>query len=404
MKTFKYTAITASGVNVDGLLQAKSENDALIQLRESYSTVTGIREVRENAGLSSFAEKLTTGKVTDKALSLLCRQFSIIFSAGMPIVRTVELVAGQTQDKTLKKILEEVVTDVESGKGLADSFADRGKKLPATFIETIRAGEESGSLSTSMSRLSSFYEKKASVSGKVVSALTYPAFVLVVAVAVVAVIMIKAVPVFSSTFEELGVELPMATKLLIGASNFLTKYILIILAILAVIVLGIRAYGSTASGKLTLARLKLNIPILGKIQRMNSSSQFANTLSTMLASGLQARRALSITASAMSNAYIGDAIENVVSEVESGYTIGASLKKAGVLPDLLVEMTAVGEESGSLESTLDVVGEYYNSEVDTATTRATSLIEPMIIVFLAVFVVFVLLAVYMPMFSMYSTM
>lgn len=400
MITYKYDAISYSGVKVNGVIEAKDENDAVAQLRETCSVINNLSQVTE----LKFLEKIAgQRKVNEKHLALVCEQFAIILTAGLPIVQTIELVAGQTEDKTLQQLLNGVAEDVSGGMNLADSFQKRGPSLPVTFIETIRAGEESGHLEEAFRRLTKFFTKKAEGRAKVISAITYPAFVMLVAVAVIIIIMVYAVPVFSQTFLEMGIELPLATRALIAMSNFMQKYWLVMIGVILLVVILIRVYGMTEAGGIRLAKLYTRVPILGKLQMMSGASQFANTLSTMLVSGLSIVRALEITGKSMTNKYLGSTVQNILEPVASGTRVGAALRKENVLPRLLIEMTAVGEESGSMEDTLTVIGNYYDNEVDVAAARAVSLLEPIIICVLAVFVVFVLLAVYMPMFSMYGS-
>ena len=399
MTTYKYEAVSLNGAVVTGVVQAHDKNDAILQIKENCAVINRLTEVRGSA----LAERLKARKVNEKTLSLMCRQFSIILTAGMPIVKSVELVGHQVEDRMLKNLLLQVAGDVAAGYRLADSFELRGPGLPPTFVETVRAGEESGSLEQSFATLAEFYKKKTTLHGKVVTALTYPAFVLAVAVAVIIVIMTFAVPTFTSAFGQMGTNLPGVTRALVAISHFFEKYILYILIALVGLVLAWRTYCSTERGKLTRGRLRLKLPVLGRVNRMNVASQFANTLSAMLSSGLPVMKALHITARTVNNYLVSSAIMNVVAGVESGGTIGEGLRATGLLPELLCEMTAMGEQSGSLEDTLLVIGAYYDNEVEQSTNRAVSLLEPIIICVLAVFVVFVLLAVYLPMFSLYNT-
>ena len=399
MTTYKYKAISHSGVEIDGVIEAHDRDDAVIRLRENCASVLSLNEVQESVELGDPAKR----RIGGKELSLVCQQFSIILTSGIPIVRAVELVAEQSENKTLRELLKNVAADVAAGYSLASGFEMRNKTLPTTFIETIRAGEESGSLEISFSRLSEYFSKKAKIRAKTITSLTYPAFVVVVAIAVITIIMVYAVPTFTQTFETMGIDLPWATRLLIGMSDFFTKYSLIVLAFVALGVLGLRIFYHTDTGRVKLSKLHLNLPVLGRIAVMTAASQFANTLSTMLASGLPVIRALGVTGRSMSNFYLGQSVNDVVAGVEAGRRIGEGMEDTRDFPDLLVEMTKVGEESGSLEETLRVIGNYYDAEVESASTRAASLLEPIIICILAVFVVMVLLAVYLPMFGMYGS-
>ncbi len=399
MVTYKYKALSKSGIEVEGVIKAHDKNDAVIKLKAEYDIIVDIKEV---AGLDLFKKKEGTGKVKDKDIALMCQQFSILLTAGLPIARTVELVGVRSENKALKQILTSVAEDVTAGYNLAGSFQMRAKILPLNFIETIRAGEESGSLEMAFGRLASFFEKKANISGKVKSALTYPIFVIIVAIIVVAVIMGYAVPVFTTVFLGMGVDLPLPTRMLIAMSNFFKVATIPIICIIVALILAYNLLKKRESWAIRFDKLKLKLPLLGKISIMNAASQFANTFSTMLAAGIPAVRALGITARSLANAYLTDEILKTVGIVEQGYSIGNALRQVTEMPELLVEMTAVGEDSGSMEHTLEVIGDYYDTEVEYVTSRAIKLIEPVIISVLAALVAFILLSVYLPMFSMYD--
>jgi type IV pilus assembly protein PilC len=271
-----------------------------------------------------------------------------------------------------------------------------------TFIETVRSGEESGDLVSAFGRMSTYYDRMYKTRSKATSALLYPAFVIVVAVIVVGIIMVYAVPTFSSTFESLDIELPFVTRLLIGVSNFMSSYIWLIIAVIAAIAFIIRLYGNTEKGAERLGRFKLSIPIVGKIGQMAGASQFAHTMTTMLAAGMPILQALDVAGRSITNVCISRAILDTIPGVESGHSLGECMSRSSDLPEMLVQMTAVGEATGSMEATLEVLAEFYDNEVDTLTSKALSVLEPTIICVLAVFVVVILMAVYLPMFSMYE--
>ncbi len=397
MVTYKYKALSKDGIEVEGVIKAYDKNDAVFKLKTEYGLIVDIKEVA-----SSDLFKKKEGKVTDKDIALMCQQFSILLTAGLPLTRTVELVGVRSENKALKQILTSVAEDVTAGYSLADSFQARAKNLPVNFIETIRAGEEAGSLEMAFGRLASFFEKKANISGKVKSALTYPIFVTIVAIIVVAVIMGYAVPVFTKVFMDMNVELPLPTRMLIAMSGFFKVATIPIICIIVALIITYNLLKKQESWAIKFDKIKLKLPLLGKINIMNTASQFANTFSTMLAAGIPAVRALGITARSLPNAYVTDEILKTVSLVEQGHSIGNALRQVKEMPELLVEMTAVGEDSGSMEHTLEVVGQYYDTEVEYITGRAVKLIEPVIIVVLAVLVAFIMLSVYLPMFSMYG--
>ena len=398
MTTFKYEAQSSSGGKMTGVIEAYDRLDAIAKIREQGGVVTKISEAKKKAGGSLLGPK----KISEKELSLVCSQFGIILSSGLPLVRTVELVANQTENKDLKLLLTEVAHDVAAGHSLSDSFQDRGTTLSVTFIETVRAGEKSGNLEQSFKRMEVFYDKSAKTKGKVKSALTYPAFVGVVSVVVIVIIMVVAVPMFKETFESQGGELPLPTKLLIAMSEFMTKHFILLAGIVAAIILAYRIFARTDFGREKIAIFMLNMPVLGKVNSMSCASQFANTFVNMFSAGLTVVEAINVTGKVIGNYVVSRAVLEMNGGIEAGRRLGDCMRDIEYFPDLLKEMTAVGEETGSLETTLGITAEYYDNEVDLATTKATALIEPIMIVFLAVFVCFVLLSVYLPMFAMYD--
>lgn len=399
MKTFKYEAATREGTISSGIIEAHNRDEALVKLRGDFFIVNSLDEV---GAQSSREIKIGGGKVKDKQLSLICNQFAIILSSGLPIVRTIELVGNQTENRRMKEILADVAADVSVGYGLADSFANHGKELPTTFIETVRAGEQSGDLAEVFRSLSEYFEQRSRTHGKVISALIYPAFVIGIAIVVVAIIMVFAVPMFKSTFESMGTELPWITKALIAQSDFFVHWTWLVALIIIALIVGIKMWKKREDGRLKIARFNLKVPIAGHIALMSASQQYASTMAIMLNAGLSIINSVDVTGRAMSNYALGSKLRTIIPDLESGKQLGPSLAKLEAFPDLLVEMSAVGEESGSLESTLHTLSVYYDNEVSVATARALSVLEPVIIVILAVFVVGILFSVYLPMFSMYG--
>lgn len=404
MTTFRYEGISASGAKINGIVEAIDQNEAVAKAKASCRVVLKVEaQAEKNVWNMDIGEMLSGGRIKDKELSLLCSQLAIEFRAGLPIVRSLELVAENAANQTLKRIIEKTAEDVGAGHSLADSFAKNGPQLPSTFIETVRAGEDSGQLDDTFKRLTAYYKNAGKVSSKVASALIYPIMLIVVAVVVVAIIMIKAVPVFESSFASMGNELPGVTKALIAMSHFMTDNILIIIAVLAALGMGIKLYGQTDSGRALYARIGLTFPGIGDVNRMNAAAQFSSTMATMLSSGLPMVQAAQITARVASNFLVRADINAAADGVIAGQRLGDGLKKSEFLPKLLLEMTAVGEETGNLEETLGVINEYYTDEVSLAVDRALGILEPVIVLFMAAIVVFILLSVYLPMFSLYGS-
>lgn len=402
MPTYKYEGAYASGEKVSGVVEAVSQTDAVNQIRQSCEIVLSIKEVPR----SSVKDPLSRlRKINAKSLSLTCQQFAIILKAGLPLVQAVDLVAGQCPDKNLAALLRQASEDVSNGWSLSYSFEQRGAKaLPVTFRETVRAGEESGDLQAAFQRMADYFERMNKTHESLVSALTYPAIVVVVAVAVIIIVMNFVIPTFSGMFEGMGVELPIATKALIAMSGFFQKHTLLLIAAVALVIFAVRLYGTTEKGGPALARLQLKLPLIGSIVRMTNASQFSHTMSTLLTAGMPILQSIEVSGRTMSNLCMARDVLDTLPGVEGGRTLGECMGYAKELPPMLVQMTAVGEATGAMESTLEVLAAYYDNETDVKTKRAITLLEPMIIVILSIFVAFILVAVYLPMFSLYANM
>lgn len=406
MDTFKFQALSRDGKRVSGVIEGANEMDAASRVKESYPIVVNITPVKEKGKGSSFlALDINGNRLNEKAFTLMCSQFAVILKAGIPIARTVRLICQKMTDNTLKKLLDQVADDVEGGRSLSASFADRGQKiLPVTFLETIHAGEEAGNLDSAFESASNHYTKQMKLKGKVRGAMIYPTFVMTLAVVVVIVLMVKVVPTFIEIFAEQGSELPAITMSLIMVSNFFRKFWYVLLALAIAVVVGIKIYGNTEDGRMRLAKIMLRLPILGNINMLNASSQFANTLAMMLGAGLPLTKAVGITSRAISNYYLSTEVGKVTSELETGHTLGSSLRNSDCLPDILVDMTAVGEESGELEDTLAMTAEYYDTELEQATAAALAKLEPFTLVFMGAVAGYIVIAIYVAMFSMYNGM
>lgn len=407
MATYKYSAISRDGQTVSGVVDAFNEFEAAARIKETCDIVLKLTEVKEKSldDTNFLNMEIGGNKLDIKVFTLMCNQFAIILRSGVPIARAVQLVGDKMTNRPLKRLLRYVAEDVEAGRSLSASFAEHGNKLlPQTFVETIRAGEESGNLDRAFETMSHHFDKQFKMAAKVRGALIYPTFVLIVAVLVVIVLMVKVVPTFTATFEELGTELPFLTQLLIAISNFFRKFWMVMLAIIAVIVIGVKLYGNTEKGRMRLAMLQLRLPVLGNIAELNAASQYANTMAMMLGAGLPIVRSVSITANVLDNYYISQSVGKISGALEEGQTLGTSLRQAECLPDILVDMNAVGEETGELEKTLGTIAGYYDSELEQATADALAKLEPAILCVLALIAGFIVIAMYMAMFSMYNAM
>ena len=391
-----------SGQKVSGVIEAFNEMDAVDRIKQNHSMIIKMTPVKEKSLLNM---EIGGNKLNNKAFIVMCSQFAIILGAGIPIARTCHLIADKTTDKPLKRMLMHVAEDVEAGRSIAASFAERGDKLlPATFVETIAAGEQSGNLDKAFQTVHEHFDKQAKMAARVKSALAYPMFVLVIAVVVVIVLMVKVVPTFLAIFDSYDAQLPVPTLILIAISDFFVKYWMVLVAVIAAVAIFYKVYGNTEEGRMNLAKWALKVPILGNIQSLNAASEFANTLATMLASGLPMTRAISITAKTMSNYYMSTEVGKLAVKLEEGHALGASMREANFMPDILVDMVSVGEETGEMEQTLKTIATYYDSELDMAINSALEKLEPALLVGLAGIAGFIVIAIYMAMFGIYGAM
>lgn len=404
MAAYKYTAISKSGVKVSGVVEGINEFDAVERIKQECDIVLKLTEVVEKKqGILSM--EIGGNKLNAKAFSLMCAQFSIILKSGIPIGRTVRLIGDKMTDKKLKKILTQVAEDVEAGRSVAYSFQERGGKLlPAVFIETIHAGEESGNLARAFETMYQHYDKQIKMRAKVRNALIYPVFVLALAVLVVIVLMVKVVPTFLDIFASYGAELPLITRSLIWISNFFQKYILLMVVVFSACFLCFKLYANTEKGRLNVARFALKLPVLGNVTLLGAASEFAANMTTLIGAGLQLTKAVSITARVIDNYYISQSVGRMTARLEEGKSLGKCMREAACLPEILIDMTAVGEETGELENTLHTIAGYYEAELDMAVQDVLKKLEPTLLVVMAGIAGYIVLAVYIAMFQMYSVM
>lgn len=399
MNTYKYRARgIESGKSVSGVIEAYSEYEAVAQIKAQDLIVEKIEQMTQKQGVHvDLNEPLW---VSDKVLALTASQFAIMLRAGLPMGKVVSLIADQTSDRLMKKILTACAADVSAGYSLAQSLEKNGKKIPAAFIETVRAGEESGSLEICFTRLKDYYDKAHKLKRKVKSALTYPIILIILAFVVVGIVMVVLVPNMLTMFESAGEALPWPTLVLMAVSDFFVAWWPVLIGVLAAVIIGIKLYGKTPAGALNLGKLKLKLPVIGKIGIMNAASQFANTLCVLLTAGLPINRVLAITSRVMDNPAVAKTLDESVADLEEGKRLAVALRDNPYLPPMLIEMVAVGEETGALEDTMNTIGTYYDEEAAAASEKALGMLEPMMTVFLGVFIGFIVIAIYMPMFTM----
>ncbi len=400
MPAFAYSFRDSQGVVRQGTSEAETPDVLKQRLEEQGFTVVEIKQVRTRP-------KFQFGRVGLKDLSLFCRQFSTMVDAGVSLVRCLDVLSSQTASGTLRKVLREIQAEVESGQSLSKSMAKYPAIFNNLFVGLIRAGEVGGVLEESLQRLASFLEADVELRRKVKSAMTYPVIVIVAALGIVTFLVTFILPKFFTLFQDLGIkeeEFPAMTSALMNISNFMIErwYFATLGAI--VFVIAFKAIISTKFGRRTFDLIKLKAPVFGPLNHRVAIARFARTLGTLLSSGVPILGALETVAGTVSNEMISEAIMEARARIREGDRIGPPLEKSGLFPPMVVHMVSIGEESGALDSMLEKVAEFYESEVDAALASLTSAIEPLLIVFLGGMVGFIVVAVMLPITSVVSNL
>lgn len=370
-------------------------------LRKEQVTITAVKEKGREIGIPKLGGRK---KVKAKDLSIFTRQFSVMIDAGLPLVQCLEILAQQQENKYFQSILLQVRQDVEEGSTLAAAMARHPKVFDQLYANMVEAGETGGILDLILQRLSTFIEKIVKLKRDVVSAMIYPAAVVLLAIVAVAVIMIVVIPQFQNIFLGLlgpGEQLPLPTRIVVGISNFLAGWGgLIILASVIALVLGIRFYYKTPGGRRNIDAFILKVPILGDIFRKIAVARFSRTLSTLLSSGVPILQSLDITARTSGNVIIESAILKIRAAVERGQSFVEPLKATEVFPHMVGQMIGIGEQTGALDAMLGKIADFYEQEVDAAIANLLTLIEPVLIGFLGVTIGSIVISMYLPLFTL----
>ncbi len=398
MAQFIWKGKTRQGVITGGVLSADSKDLAIADLRRRQIEVTSVKE----RGKEFAVPKFGAGRVAAKRLAIFTRQFSVMIDAGLPLVQCLEILGTQQDDKAFQKIILAVRQDVESGSSLADALRKHPRAFDDLYVNMVAAGEAGGILDTILRRLSTYIEKAVKLKGQVKTAMIYPVSVIGVAAIVVAIILWKVIPTFAALFAALGAQLPLPTRMVIAASNFVASYILFLVAFIAAAVFALRRYYKTYKGRRVIDGLVLKAPVLGDIMKKIAVARFCRTFATLTSSGVPILDGLEITAKTAGNAIIEDAIMAVRKSVESGRTIAEPLSEAKVFPPMVVQMIGVGEQTGALDAMLSKIAEFYEEEVDNAVAGLMKLMEPIMIAILGAVIGTIVVAMYMPMFDLIS--
>jgi type IV pilus assembly protein PilC len=342
------------------------------------------------------------GSVKGKDVVIFSRQFSTMISAGLPLIQCLDILASQEQNKSFARIIRNIKDDIEGGSTLTDALKKYPKVFDDLFINMIAAGEAGGILDTILNRLATYLEKAMKLKRKVKGAMTYPAVVLFVSFAVITLLLVKVVPVFQSIFAGMGRELPLLTQSLIDLSSFVTNNALYIVGALIIAVVALVKFYQTDKGRYLFDRLILKPPVIGILMRRVAIAKFTRTLSTMISSGVPILDGLEITSRTAGNKIIEKALMETRKNISEGKTIAEPLAATSVFPPMVVQMIAVGEATGSLDSMLTKIADFYDDEVETAVNAMTSMLEPLLMVFLGGVVGGMIVAMYLPIFQIGS--
>jgi len=393
MPVYNYRGKSLGGRQVQGELKAKNRSELERYLRANRILVTSVskKPSQINIKFGSGIKKIDISRFT--------RQFATMISAGLPMVQCLEILASQTESPEFRKVITEVKESVQSGSTLSEALGRHKKAFDDLYVNMVEAGEVGGALDTILIRLASYREKSDRLVRKVKGALVYPSVVMVVAFGVTFAMLRFIVPVFAKMFAGLGAELPAPTQIVLNISRFLQSNT--VLMIIGAIGLGIcyKLYVRRPAGRLFVDKLKLRMPLLGDLIRKSSISRFTRTLSTLLSSGVSILDALNITARTSGNMVLQNAIRRAMLSIAEGETITAPLKDSGVFPPMVTQMISVGEKTGGLDEMLSKIADFYDEEVDAAVAALTSIIEPVIIVFMGIMIGGILIAMYLPMFD-----
>ena len=396
MPLYEYTARNqANGQIMKGSLEATSQAEVVAHIKKQKMMMVSVREAPKRARLFSGATAIKTRDVV-----IFTRQFATMINAGLPLVQSLDILAKQTENKALSDVTRAVVYDVESGHTLADAFAKHPKAFPDLYVNMVAAGEAGGILDTILLRLATFLEKSDALVRKVKGAMVYPAVIFAVAGIAIAVLLIFVIPTFQSMFASVKMELPLPTRIVIGASQLLIHWWWMIILVAVGAVFLFRRYYATPNGRKQVDAAMLRAPVLGDLLRKSAVSRFTRTLGTLISSGVSILDGLEITAKTAGNRVIHDAVMESRQSIAGGETIAAPLEKSKVFPPMVISMIAVGESTGGLDEMLSKIADFYDEEVDVAVSALLSLMEPIMIVVLGVVVGGMVVAMYLPIFDM----
>jgi type IV pilus assembly protein PilC len=397
MAVFVYTGRTRAGQTISGEMEAADREAVVARLRSQQVIATAVRAKPKDITLPWLA-----GKVSEKEIVVFTRQFATMIDAGLPLVQCLEILASEQENKTFKRVLTEIRQSVEGGATFAAALKQQPKTFTALYANMVEAGEAGGILDTILNRLAMYMEKSMGLKKKVKSAMIYPSTIVSVALIVVIFLLVFVIPTFKSMFEGFGAALPLPTQIVLEMSRIVRSYIIVFVVAVIGAIVGLRWWYGTDAGKGAVDALMLKAPVFGLLIRKVAVARFTRTLGTLISSGVAILDGLEITARTAGNKVVELAILRTRSSISEGKTISEPLRQSGVFPPMVVQMISVGEHTGALDVMISKIADFYDEEVDTAVTNLTSLLEPMLMVFLGVVIGGVVVAMYLPIFKLVS--
>ena len=399
MPGFSYVAVDKRGKEKRGSLEAETRERALEQLKaEGLIPVS----VREQGALNKEIDFSIGKKVKPRDLSVFCRQFVSITQAGVPMKEALQMLSEQTENKWLKRAISEVLLNVEKGNTLADSMRSQPDIFPPMLVNMVEAGEQSGSLEMAFSRMAVHFEKEAKLKATIKKATIYPIILVIAAIGVIAVMLLFVIPIFIDMFADLDIEMPAITMFVMNSSKWMTSHWYVVLAMIVGVVVAYKLIYKTTQGRLTIDRIKMKMPLFGKLTVKTACSQFARTMSTLLMSGISTIDALETTSKIVNNIHYTNAMLKAREEVMKGVPLSEPLEASGIFPPMVYHMTGIGEETGNVEEMLEKMADYYDEEVEMTTQSVLAAMEPIIILFMALIIGTLVIAVIWPIASMYN--
>ncbi len=398
MAIYKCKAIQSDGTEVVEIIAAGSIKEVREKIR---SKGLYISQINEDVEKKSAAEELSFGgKVTPKQLSIFCKQFATLLIAGVPVAEGLDILYRQSEDKKLKDGLEDVYMQVLKGSQVSTAMKSQPKIFPHLMISMVESGEMTGNLDTVMERLAVHYEKEAKINSRIKGAMIYPMVLSILSIVVVIFMITTILPTFTGMFVSSGMELPGLTQFLLDISDFITEFWYIVIGVSALIVYLIKRYIDSEAGRYRFDALKFKIPIVKSSMDKIVTARFTRTLGSLLKSGIPLINALELSGSVTGNVVIEEKIDHIATEVEKGETLGSALKRTPAFGPMVISMIQIGEESGSLDEMLDKSADFYEQELEDAIDRLLKLMEPLLIVAMAVVIGFIVIAMALPMFDM----